>query len=418
MRLLAAIITLTALVLGCTEKNLLLSEIGTITGRVSPATAHAIVYLDDHSDSAWVEDDGFFIFPDVALGEHMLSVDAAGFTRRTIRHVIVLQAKTTNVGLVQISTFPYPIFSCNPQDGEANVALTEGMYFRSDERMDLSSLQAHAILTPELAGAWREYEDYGPPYVYFFDTNSPDGHRLPFEVGVQYQLHLPTEVRMFTGEPLAYPLVTKFSTVPLTAVLNVANDSRVRIPLDGVYLNFNAPVQLDSLNKAFTIEPALDARWFGYLSEPTTETARLIVPVGVWPKPDTWYALSISDRVVLSDSLKLPKTYVALFRTQGFNVSSIAPGLNRAIWGSDSVEVRLNFPGDTTSIMSALRVSPHGGEPIPLQILWSEDRATMKIATPGGWVRGTTYDLTISRSASSIDGLPMQSDFVSYFYAY
>lgn len=223
---------------------------------------------------------------------------------------------------------------------------------------------------------------------------------------------------MATGASLAYPLVTEFTTVPLRGVLNVANNTYVRLPLEGVFVSFNAPVQLDSLNKAFTIEPALDARWFGQLNEPTTSTPRLVVPVGVWPKPDTWYAITISDRVALSDSLKLPETYVALFRTQGFGVASIEPGLNGPFFEEGAVEIQFNFPGDTTSIVGALRVNPHGSGAIPLQVSWSEDRTILRIVTSGGWVGGTTYDLTISRDARSIEGLAMQSDFVTYFYAF
>ncbi len=184
--------------------------------------------------------------------------------------------------------------------------------------------------------------------------------------------------------------------------------------LDGaITLRFDQPMNPDSVQNAFSIDPAVDGSFMWVRPDtlvftPESELAR-----------DQRYSVQVSDQAEGINGLPLREPVDVRVQTVGFlQVSSITPADGTGEVAPDgAVTVLFNRPvvplvstGDQARLPNPLQISPE----TPGRGEWLST-SIFRFVPDGGWAGGTRYQLTIPAGLTDITGGVLETPVVSTF---
>jgi hypothetical protein len=400
-------ILVSALLLSCTEKNIIMPVDGSISGYLRPAVGGAMIRTADSSVTTLSRDDGFFVLQPLMPGIQDIIIDAGGYSRRVLREIFVSAGRTNALGQVSLSHLPYPFFEIDPEDGAHSISPFTYIYLSCDERLDLASLMESAAFTPSVAGNWAEHY---PPY----SDGSPSIYRYSFSrleyfsLSTEYTLTIPGSTRLYSGASLERDLVIHFTTAPLTATIGVkalsSTSTIVNLLSPDIRVYFNAVVHIDSLRKAVSIDPPVEGIWVTSASDSVSPVFGFSMPFGSHLRPSTNYAVIVRDDIALSGSHHLGQSALKVFTTNGFAIESPRVGSSVLIGVDGPVDIDFNIPADTAETSAAITIKLSDGTYIPFASSWKDEMRELEITPIGGWVGGATYKVTVSTNARSVEG--------------
>lgn len=401
------ILLLSALVVSCTEKNIIMPVDGSVSGYLRPAVSGAMIRTADSSVTTFSRDDGFFVLQPLMPGTLDIIIEAEGFSRRVLREIFVSAGRTNALGLVTLSHLPYPVFEIDPGDGEIHVSTGTYVYLLCDERLDLASLMKSSVFAPSVAGNWSEYF---PPYA----DGSPLVYRYTYsrseylDLSTEYTLTIPGSTKLYSGVTLGRQLVIHFTTAPLTATIGAKTISStstiVNLLTPDIRIYFNAVVHIDSLRKAVSIDPPIDGIWVASSGDSVSPAFGLSMPYGSNLRPSTNYAILVRDDIALSGSHRLGQSALRVFMTNGFAIENPRAGSSLIIAADGPANIRFNIPADTAATSAAVTIKLNNGVQIPFATAWEDEMRELEIMPIGGWEDGATYRVTVSTNARSEEG--------------
>lgn len=401
------LVVLSATLLSCTEKNIIMPVDGSVSGYLRPAVGGAMIRTADSSVSTLSRDDGFFVLQPLLPGTQDIIIDAEGFSRRVLREIFVSAGRTNALGQVSLSHLPYPVFEIDPEDGARFISPSTYIYLSCDERLDLTSLAESAVLTPSVAGNWYEhYPPYsdGTPSVYSYSFSRSEN----FKLSTEYTLTIPDSARLYSGASLGRHLVIHFTTEPLTATIAAktltSTSTIVNLLSPDIRVYFNAVVHIDSLRKAVSIDPPVEGIWVASSGDSVSPVFGFSMPFGGHLRPSTNYAVLVSDDIALSGTHHLGVSALRVFKTNGFAIENPRAGSSMIIAADGPAEIDFNIPADTAATTAAITIKRSDGTYLSFVSSWDNELRDLEIMPIGGWESGVTCKISVSTNARSVEG--------------
>jgi hypothetical protein len=403
----------------CTDEttinNYNMATSGMITGSIDPVEIGIYIYLDEFR-SYRLRDDGYFYFTDVEPGEHLITVEPVTFSPRRISGVSVAPAQATNLGTIELSHLPYPIYLTQPADGDSLVRTsTYGLSLYLDEPLSLEDLASKTTISPPVAGEWAGKATTGRTgtrYDFIFN-DARSGDRYSLTTSTAYTVRIDKSVRTVEGEPLETDAEIEFRTEPLTVYADISKDyENGEAPLLSfeAYLKFNDSVDVDSVTRAATFEPPIPGIWIRRTSRGDISFL-MAAPSLV---PSTQYKLIIRGDVPLAGSTTLSRPDTTEFMSAALGVEYISP-CNGCESGSGSVLIEFNTPMDTATVNAAFTVSPVGGTPVPGTKSWTLASRILSFAPNPKLGPTAVYVIRLTTEARSSTGVHIAQGIESYF---
>ncbi len=422
LRLVITIVAiLSLLTVSCEENNITNNYTASVTsamGLISPADV-GTVWAHKSGDSAIgptasIGTDGYFMFERLSPGNYEFRVVPSTYSQRRLTNITVLPEKTTQLGVIAVSTLPYPIFDCRPRTGMINLSRDYRSFtFLTDEALDTASLSAGATITPTVPGYWRVEGDRYCNYVFASYLNS----------STTYTITLSTAVKTTSGRHLDKELEIVFSTEPLTAVVHLpsANGIDAGIRLSGFWpeIRFNDSLCIDSIRKAIRFEPNIAGEWTipsGYQSSYWT-IVRFLPSMGAL-QAATDYKLIVANDVNLIGQVHLATPDTTEFTTEPYGASLLYPYSANPMSPWSDVQLAFNTVMDTISVNAAFSIADGDTVGVPISTHW--DGSTYLFAHPssGSWLSGHVYTVEISTSAKTLSGVNLSREFRFTFSVY
>lgn len=259
-------------------------EPGSIAGKVLPLGIDAFVelYQGELFEIVLTDDNGYFIFVDVAPGTYILRAKADNFGTAE-RTVHITDGEGNDVGTIELSQYPYPLVGVEPFNGA-----TEVSNYLNGARIRL--IFSKVINIPSLEEAFQiepDVEDL--TFSYYIRGSSSVVIEGNFQYGTEYSFTLDSTVTTQWGEALEFPYYSTFTTEDFKVTGYYPSYS---YSIDSYYyvrFAFNSLLSNVIFLDYLTIEPETDA----FITYPYGHGDEIMVtPSPSW-RPDTTYLFTI-----------------------------------------------------------------------------------------------------------------------------
>ncbi len=375
---------------------------GKIVGNVLPQESDATVKLiQGEVISETITKNGVFKFEDVPPGIYRLSIKAKNFGKQEIENVKVEDGEGNDVGVIQLSKYPYPLISTTPFNGETNVSTQLGnLYFEFSKEIVPTSLERALEINPKVI-IDRRYSSNKKRFTFY----------TSFKLGTKYEVTLDTNVVTEYGEHLEFPVTFTFTTLDfaLTDVRYPQLSRYSNAPLD---LFFNGKL-LNNLENMVTVEPDISVEVLqDNNSRRNSNSTIRITPTNGW-MADTSFNIIVSKSLEEINGATLERDTTISFTTPKLEIVETFPSNNQYYIDRNSyIKVETNYILDEGSIKDAISISPN----VDFQITTSSRYArTVLRLSPSQLSANTKYTITINKSLTDVYGVPLREDYVFSF---
>ena len=323
---------------------------GKIVGIVKPFGIRAQVKLIQGTSIDSVVADsasGYFIIRNVTPGIYNLEFSAPNYGRQQLSDIIVYEGKTTATPDVVLKPFPEQLGSVFPADLTQDFPVTATITVEFAVLMNHTSVQSNFSISPDVAGRY-EWEIRPSGSVLHF---TPE---IEFATSTSYTIRLDHHAQTFTGDTLAFDVVSHFHTEGFRLVSTTPPDQATYIsPQTEIFLIFNTMVDRQSLDNAFSVEPLTlgNLRWY--------DAWRVSFQPGYYLASNTEYRIHNLENVNDVYGTPLSEKSEFTFRTEPLRVTSYYP-LNGAtqISRTSSIVITFNTAVDQAATESAFSIVP------------------------------------------------------------
>jgi hypothetical protein len=245
--------------LGACEENgdnieiFLQKQPGSVAGRVYPFNAEATVGLYQGVvrliAETQTDPDGTFLIKDVQPGVYLLRVSASGYGSFEREEILVSDGESMDVGVIILSTLPWPINSTEPEDGAQDISIDQTVYIYCSKQLESESILSAFSINPMVSDLIIEdfYITYDYPYRHLIRIAGK------WIYGTQYDISLGTSLTTILGERLEFPLLLKYTFEPFCL-------REVQLPVSDDYsgyinLRFNGELDISNFFANFIITP-------------------------------------------------------------------------------------------------------------------------------------------------------------------
>lgn len=420
------------IVFGCgdetTINNYSLTDTGIIVGSITPFDIGSTVQLDSLVP-VLIPAGGDFVFTQVPMGGHVITIEPVNYSPRRISQVEVWPSQVHYLKEITLTTLPYPVFRTFPEDGDSGVSAVKiyGIEIEADESLDTADLNAGTSIEPPINGRWHGPSDSvraRSSYSFYIEDTSTQGGGLrpprmqrALRVGTTYHVTIDGSVRTAFGVPLGRDIEFSFTTEPLEVFASIPYaglEGGVKMGAFIPVLNFNDSVNIDSVAKAVSFVPAIEGVWIA--REDENEVSFL--PSGGLLPPSTEYMMIVSDDVPLSGVAHLEQPDTTFFTTEPVGVTSSSPCNGCA--GGSYIRLEFNAPMDTASVSSAFELTSASGDTVEVEFHWdtfNRPFRQLSVIPQRPMAGGVIYRYVVSRDARSAAGYPIYKAVEVYFLA-
>ena len=378
---------------------------GKIVGTVLPKESVATIQLiQGEIISTTDTDNGIFQFEDVSPGIYRLSIKADNYGKQEIENIKVEDGEGNDIGVIELSKYPYPLTLTTPFDGAKNVSATStNIRFTFSEEIDPSSVESGFSIEPNVK-IIRYYSSSSNKYFYF---------EAALNFGTQYKVTLDTSVTTIFGEHMEFPSVLNFFTEYFIL-------SSVTYPIiysnsyDYLSLKFNG-VPSENYEESISIDPELtiiathntgaryvrDNQYF--------YSGIKIIPVNGWIA-DTTFSITISKSLKEFNGANLRNDTTITFTTPPLQIIETFPlDGQHFVDTSSSIRIKPNYLLDQGTIQNAVSISPEVN--YSLHTTTNNGQTIFYLLQEETFAPGTNYTVTINKSLTDIYGVPMKKDY-------
>jgi hypothetical protein len=391
---------------------------GAVSGRITPADPGTMVMTADSVRVKYADANGFFVLDSLPSGVYNIVIIPVHFSRREFKEVTVAAGQIVSLGDIRLSNYPHPFFESFPADGEDSVQVHTYIMLYAAEPVVIDDLRRLATITPTINGAWGEWptssETMGElRYVFVTDRDA-------MRVATEYQVEVPSSVRLLDGDSLGSDLFFSFTTEPLRFQLLGLSEGLmggVSISDFAPVLWFNSAIDADSLTKAVSFTPPIGGIWVETAKAYGNAQYTFLATSGVPLLPETDYAMIVSDRVALADGLRLPKPDTTRFTTEPYGVIQSYPRNGTRMHCTQcGITLEFNTPMDSASVREAFSLRDMEFDTLVTgTFTLSYDPHHMQFIAAGALRSGTVYRYTLSRTARTASGQMLSQNLVVTF---
>ncbi|MBD3382484.1 MAG: hypothetical protein GF404_09840 [candidate division Zixibacteria bacterium] len=277
-----------------------------------------------------------------------------------------------------------------------------GITIYPDVKLDLESVIENATITPSLNGIWIEHPSQANNNMIIYSRYES------FQIGQTYTLTIPAETKLENGQTLGSDLVTSFNVEPISVRVDVHDtglEGKVDLADPNITLHFTAAINVDSLNQAVQIDPAVEGFWVDYSPASNAVFKYFITQKSLSPNTD--YTLTVMDSVNLGNGHMLSSPYTMTFATEKYGVQHINPSNGSVGFPRDSnIGISFNISMDRSSTETAFSVKKPESDPIEGEFAWSSDYTQLTFNPDSNLDSLSVYQVTIDSTAmvKSMDG--------------
>ncbi len=414
--------TLLLLLISCSDdivNNYYGSEAGSITGYINPPDPGTRISIDGGTTFELADERGFFILTNLQPGIYDLTIDPANYTKRSIRGLTITPGKTHNLDEVVLSTFPYPIYEVQPEDGAENVYSPTQFVIYADEQLNLDDLRAGISIDPPIEITDIRDDDYR-----LSTTRYSVRFKNRLALGTTYRVTISGDVRTAAGIALGEDIAVSFTTQAMTVYVDLPPQGAmggVTLRTFQPVLRFGDCVDAEAISRAVDFIPAIEGIWLPQFTSSECEKQNHYRSYSFFPTSppllaETNYLLIVSDQEELTDGVYLPRADTTSMTTEPYGVTSLYPkNATTNVSTNIYVELRFNVPMDTASVETAFALTPSvGGQPSGI-FTWSSSKMIMNYYPDDHLLGGTVYTITVGTHAQLATGENVTREFVSYF---
>lgn len=387
------------------------SSYGGLSGIVSPIDNATVTLTGVAEYTTTINAIGGFVLDSLMPGIYTLEIQPENFSKRLLSEVKVTAGSVFQLGQIDLSNFPFPIYKVLPENGATDVSTRSGITIYPDVKLDLESVIENATIIPPLNGIWIEHPSTANSNMIVYNRYES------LQIGQTYTLTIPAETKLENGETLGSDLVTSFTVQPIS-VRGDVNDNGLEGKVDlanpSITLHFTAEVDVDSLNQAVQIDPSVEGFWVDYSPSSNAVFKYFITQKSLSPNTD--YTLTVADSVNLGNGHMLTSPYTMTFTCEAYGVEHISPSNGTVELPCDNnIAISFNISMDSASTETAFSLKKLGGDPVDGEFAWASNYTRLTFNPDmnlDGW---SAYQVTIDSTAmvKSMDG--HVDRFTSYF---
>lgn len=325
-------------------------EPGKITGLVKPLGVTATIELYQGNLVARTSTDnaGIFVFDEVKPGVYRLIVRAESYGKKEIHKIQVADGEGYDIGVINLSRFPYPLINTSPFDGGIDAPFSFSsahIYLIFAQHMNLESVKQAVKLQPALSKAsWLVNSSEASASHYYFLEGD-------FDYGTFYTMTIDTIAETYLGEKLEFPYSMTFQT-EYFQVTEINSNYSETMPAGWIRFEFNGQVE-STILEYLTIEPATPMR---ISSEYPNRLG--IMPILTWA-PDTVYSVRLSKEFHEEGGAKLQKDTTFTFKTFPLRILNTKPyDKQYFVNPASEIQIEMNNLLNEATIEKAVSISP------------------------------------------------------------
>lgn len=266
------------------------------------------------------DDQGEYVFQDVATGIYRVVFNYSGYRSERIESVQVIQGQSVTLGPVTLypeRDRPYVLFT-EPGDRTQGVPVDEFMDILVvfSERMDERSVRQAVQITPQVShriyfGSEHPQSGNDRIVIRFQKEGSPT-----IQLQQEYRIEIAQSAQSLMGEELGEPYVFSFVTSGARIVRVFPHDGETEVFLginNYIIVDFNARINYSTFLQSVTIQPNPPSKPIMFPERvPSGDRVKLEVDL----RDDTRYTVTIGTRVRTTDGKPVENTpYRFSFRT-------------------------------------------------------------------------------------------------------
>ncbi len=333
------------------EINVTLSkEPGKITGSILPMNVITTVKLYQGNLINQVNTkNGVFEFKNVEPGVYRILAKADNYGRKELTNIKVSDGEGCDVGIIELSIYPYPLSEVYPYDGQKDVEPYYDDYrilLNFSKHMLASSVEKAFKIEPE--GDHLSFNVNssftGSRHYYYFYTK--------LDYGTTYTFTIDTTAETYYGEKLEFPYSSTFTTENFKVVdfYSSYRDDYSNWP---VRIGFNGYLS-DDFADHISVDPSISY----YIDTRGYDKRIYIYPNLSWI-PDTTITIHINENLQEVGGTKLQQDTSFTFTVAPLKVVNTVPYSNQHFVSTEtSINIRMNNILDESSIQSAVSISP------------------------------------------------------------
>jgi hypothetical protein len=387
------------------------SRYGSLSGIVAPIDNATVTLTGVEEYTTTINAIGGFILDSLIPGIYTLEIQPENYSKRLLPEVKVTAGSVNQLGHMELSNFPFPIYKVVPENGATDVSTRSGIMIYPDVKLDLESVIENATITPSLNGIWIEHPSTANSNMIVYNRYES------LQVGQTYTLTIPAETKLENGQTLGSDLVTSFTVQPISVRGDVHDnglEGKVELADPNITLHFTAEVNVDSLNQAVQIVPAVEGFWVDYSPSSNAVFKYFITQKSLSPNTD--YTLTVMDSVNLGNGHMLYSPYAMTFTTESYGVQHINPSNGSVGFPRDSnIGISFNISMDSASTETAFSLTKLDSDPVEGEFAWASNYTQLTFNPDGNLDSLSVYQVTIDSTAmvKSMDGHIER--YVSYF---
>jgi len=222
-------------------------EPGIITGKVLPLGIEAVVelYQGGFIDRVTADANGYFAFEGLNPGYYRIIVKADNYGT-VERSAWVYDGEGSDIGTIELSTFPYPLTSVIPNDGATYVSVKSQIILNFSKNMDFESLKNAFDISPDVEN------------LHFSSSNLKSFIIVgDFKLSTQYTLNINSSAHTLSGENMEFSYSSTFKTEPFK-IEDFRYSTSHNKGFFPVQFYFNSKVDCNEFLNYLTIEPQTD----------------------------------------------------------------------------------------------------------------------------------------------------------------
>ncbi len=369
---------------------------GKIVGTVLPKESVATVQLiQGEVISTKATENGLFQFDDISPGIYRLSIKAENYGRQEIKDIKVEDGEGNDIGIIELSKFPYPLVSTTPFDKASNISAQSGsLRFEFSESIDPSSFEQALTIEPETIINRLSFSNNR--YVYVYAT---------LNFSTEYKVTLDTNLVTEFGKHLEFPVELNFTT-------NDFEIERIRYPFisgndnSPLVIYFNSALSQDVEN-IISVDPEIPVETTLY----GDSGIKIAPPLG-W-KADTTFNITVNQSLKEINGATLTRDTVLTFSTPKLKILDTSPINNQYYIDTTAIiQVETNYYLNEGTIKDAVSISPD----VDFQIYtYTNYGNSIFRLYPSHLSPNTKYTLTINKSLTDVYGVPLNEDYIFSF---
>ncbi len=324
-------------------------EPGSIAGQILPSNigATAELYQGSMIKQTQADAEGYFKFRDINAGTYRVRVGASNYGTREFDQVRVEEGEGYDLGVIELSRYPYPLSYAYPFNGQIEVSVTSSriIMMEFETPMILATIQNAFTIDPQVTNLEFEESSPNPRYTYYVYISGD------FKLGTEYHFTLDSTAQTIGGEPLEFSYTASFTT----EYFKLTN-FELRYVMDSdapIYLTFNNDVNLIDLLNKMTLEPSVELRAQAYV-----RLSQVIVPVLSWI-PDTTFNLTIHKELQDINGNYLQADTTFSFKTEPLKVAYTSPyDKQHFVHVYSYIIIDMNNLLDEGTIQNAVTINP------------------------------------------------------------